>query len=141
MNPINTDNVIQILDVIRESKIDDLRLELPPFKLRVSRHRKEEDGPGKEELYGIEPSDRNVVPIKAPVLGFIRMAPNPGAPPRIEVDRIVERGATLCMIDVLGELHIVKTDHPGRIKEICVSDGQMVEFDQQILLMEKIEHL
>lgn len=129
MNEINTDDVLQLLEVIRESTIDELCLELPPLKLQVNRKQKAQgdiDGEASGEEEGW-------VPIKAPVLGFARMSP------LAEVNRVVNKDTTLCTIDVLGELHDVNTDYPCRIKKIFITDGQMVEFHQQIFSLEKIE--
>lgn len=133
MNAIGTDEVIRLLEVLRESKIDVFNLELPPFRLQANRYVKSRDRAGGQE------SD-SLVSLMAPALGFVRFARSPGEAPFAEVDRVVEKGAILCMIDVLGELNAVKADCPCRVREITVPDGRMVEFDQQIMLLEKIEH-
>jgi len=138
MNVINADDVIQLLGVIGESKIDSFCLELLSLKLQVNKHRNIEDDIDRESSE-VKAAHEGLVPIRAPVLGLFCIAEHHGAPPFVEVGQIVEQGAVLCLIDVLGELHAVKADLPGRIRGISALDGQMVEFDQQIFSLEKIE--
>lgn len=79
-----------------------------------------------------------LLPIRAPMLGTFYRAPKPGAPPFVQVDQSIEEEDTVCIIEVMKLFNTVKAGVRGRIKKICVEDGQMVEYQQTLFLVEEV---
>ena len=74
--------------------------------------------------------------IKSPMVGVAYLSPEPGAAPFIAAGKSVKTGDTLCLIEAMKTFNPVKADKDGIIKEILITDGQAVEFDQPLLVLE-----
>lgn len=78
----------------------------------------------------------NCVVVRAPSLGTFYRAPKPGAPAFCEVGQAVDADSQLCLIEVMKLFTTVRAGTTGKIREICVNDGEMVEFDQPLFVIE-----
>ena len=78
-----------------------------------------------------------LIPITAPMLGTFYRTPKPGAPPYVEVGSMVNEEDPVCIIEVMKLFNTVKAGIRGRIVQICAEQGQMVEFQQTLFLIEK----
>lgn len=74
--------------------------------------------------------------IRSPMVGVAYLAPEPGAKQFAEVGKKVKSGDTICLIEAMKTFNPVKTDKDGTVKEILVSDGQAVEFDTPLMVIE-----
>lgn len=74
--------------------------------------------------------------VRAPNLGTFYRAPKPGAPPYIEVGQAVEPDTEVCLIEVMKLFTPVRAGSAGVVREICIADGQMVEFGQVLVIIE-----
>lgn len=74
--------------------------------------------------------------IRAPNLGTFYRAPKPGAPMFTDVGGTVSAGAELCLIEVMKLFTSVRTETAGIVREIYAKDGDLVEFDQPLFLIE-----
>jgi acetyl-CoA carboxylase biotin carboxyl carrier protein len=83
-------------------------------------------------------ASQGLVPIKAPMLGTFYRTPKPGAPPYVDVGSLVNEDDPVCIIEVMKLFNTVKAGVRGRIAQICAEQGQMVEFQQTLFLIEKI---
>jgi len=92
---------------------------------------KTEDSNVKEE---IDLSDKIVV--KSPIVGTAYLAAEPGGKKFIEVGKKIKKGDTVMIIEAMKTMNHVPSTSDGVVKEICVDDGQPVEFDQKILILE-----
>ena len=77
-----------------------------------------------------------LIAVTAPNLGTFYSAPKPGAPPYVEVGQNVSAETEVCLIEVMKLFTPVKAGVSGVIREICVSDGQMVEYEQLLVVIE-----
>ena len=75
-------------------------------------------------------------PVKSPMVGTFYRAPSPGAKPFIEVGQTVKQGQTLCIIEAMKMLNQIEADVSGVVTEILVDNGQAVQFDQPLFLVE-----
>jgi acetyl-CoA carboxylase biotin carboxyl carrier protein len=78
-----------------------------------------------------------LIPIPAPMLGTFYRTPKPGAPPYVEVGSMVNEEDPVCIIEVMKLFNTVKAGVRGRIVQVCAEQGQMVEFQQTLFLIEK----
>ena len=74
--------------------------------------------------------------VKSPMVGTFYRAPSPGATPFVEVGQSVNVGDTLCIIEAMKLLNQIEADKAGTVKAILVENGQPVEYDQPIFVIE-----
>ncbi len=68
------------------------------------------------------------VEVTAPMVGVFYAAPAPGGEPFVHVGSKVKAGETLCIIEAMKVLNEVTAEADGEVLEICVADGDLVEF-------------
>ena len=68
------------------------------------------------------------VEVTAPMVGVFYAAPAPGGEPFVRVGSKVKAGETLCIIEAMKVLNEVTAEADGEVLEICVADGDLVEF-------------
>lgn len=76
------------------------------------------------------------VQIKAPSLGTFYRAPKPGAPKFVEVGAAVTPESDLCLIEVMKLFTTLRAGVSGTVREVYVQDGELVEFDQPLFLIQ-----
>ena len=74
--------------------------------------------------------------VKSPMVGTLYRAPSPGAKAFTEVGQSVNVGDTLCIIEAMKMLNQIESDKAGVVKAILVENGQPVEYDQPIFVIE-----
>jgi acetyl-CoA carboxylase biotin carboxyl carrier protein len=74
--------------------------------------------------------------IKSPMVGTFYRAPSPGASAFVEVGQTVSAGDTLCIIEAMKLLNQIEADKAGTIKAILVENGQPVEYDQPLFIID-----
>ena len=74
--------------------------------------------------------------VKSPIVGTAYLAPEPGGKKFIEVGKKIKKGDTVMIIEAMKTMNHVPSTSDGVVKEICVDDGQPVEFDQKIVILE-----
>jgi acetyl-CoA carboxylase biotin carboxyl carrier protein len=72
------------------------------------------------------------------MVGVFYRAPQPGAPPFVEVGDVVAAGQTLCMLEAMKLFNELTADIDGRVRAIHVDNGQAVEFGTLLFELEPI---
>lgn len=85
-----------------------------------------------------QPAPQGGHEVKAPMLGTFYRAPAPGAPPFVEVGSLVTEDDTVCIIEVMKLMNSIKAGCRGRVVEICVENGALVEFGQTLMVIEPV---
>ena len=80
--------------------------------------------------------DSDGVRIKSPIIGTAYLAPEPGAKKFVEVGDKIKKGQTVMIVEAMKTMNHVPSTADGVVKEICVEDGQPVEFGQTIIILE-----
>ena len=75
-------------------------------------------------------------PVKSPIVGTAYLSPEPGAKPFVSVGKKIKKGETLLIVEAMKTMNHVPSTVDGTVKEICVEDGQPVEFGQTIVVLE-----
>ena len=70
--------------------------------------------------------------VLAPTVGVFYSAPSPDARPFVEVGDQVKKGDTLCIIEAMKLMNEIPAEVDGTVAEICVGNGQVVEFNQPL---------
>ncbi len=74
--------------------------------------------------------------IKSPMVGTFYRAPSPGAKNFVEEGQRVNVGDTLCIIEAMKILNQIESDKAGTVKKILVENGEPVEYNQPIFIIE-----
>tara|TARA_X000000368_G_scaffold137501_1_gene108104 strand:- start:163 stop:597 length:435 start_codon:yes stop_codon:yes gene_type:complete len=82
----------------------------------------------KNNISGIE--------VTSPIIGTAYHAPEPGAKKFVEVGQKIKKGDTIMIVEAMKTMNHVPSSSDGVVKEICVADGQPVEFGQTIIILE-----
>ena len=85
-----------------------------------------------------EPSAKksNYHEIKAPLVGTFYVSPNPDAAAFVEVGDKVTKGQTICIVEAMKNFNEIESDVNGTVKEICVSNSDLVEYGQVLFRIE-----
>ncbi len=75
-------------------------------------------------------------PLTSPMVGTFYSAPSPDAEPFVKVGQTVKEGDVVCIVEAMKLMNEIETEFSGKIVEICVSDGQPVEFGQVLMYIE-----
>ena len=76
------------------------------------------------------------VHVTSPIIGTAYHAPEPGAKKFVEVGKKIKKGDTVMIVEAMKTMNHVPSSADGVVKEICVQDGQPVEFGQTIIILE-----
>ena len=76
------------------------------------------------------------IEVKSPIIGTAYHAPEPGAKKFVEVGKKIKKGETVMIVEAMKTMNHVPSTSEGIVKEVCVADGQPVEFGQTIIILE-----
>jgi len=74
--------------------------------------------------------------ITSPIIGTAYHAPEPGAKKFVEIGKKIKKGDTIMIVEAMKTMNHVPSTVDGLVKEICVEDGQPVEFGQTLIILE-----
>ena len=75
-------------------------------------------------------------PITSPMVGTFYSAPSPDSKPFVQVGQTIKEGDIVCIVEAMKLMNEIESEVSGKITEICVSDGQPVEFGQVLMYVE-----
>lgn len=132
---LSDEDVREILRIIDESDLDEVRVETRGFKLHVLRG-DAKDAPAPEPATPTTPERAASRPapkatalktIDAPMLGTFYAADGPGQDPFVEVGDRVEPETVVCIIEVMKMMNSVRAGSAGTIAEVVAENGDLVE--------------
>lgn len=82
-----------------------------------------------------EPAKRGRA-LVSPMVGTFYSAPSPDAEPFVKVGQTVKEGDVVCIVEAMKLMNEIESEFAGKIIEICVADGQPVEFGQVLMYVE-----
>ena len=147
--PLTDDDIREILRLIDESDVEELRIETEAFSLHVVRG----DGaavpepvppapaaalapsPAEPPPPAAQPADE-LVTIAAPMLGTFYRAEAPGAAPYVDVGSRVEPDSVVCLIEVMKMMNAVSAGVAGKVVEVCADNAQLVEYGAPLFQVE-----
>ena len=142
---LSDDDVREILRLIDDAELDELRIETEGLSLHVVRGG---SAPAHEPVAERSDPDRaeaasaaaqvadGGLTIEAPMIGVFYRAPSPGAPPFVDVGTRVEADTIVCLIEVMKMMNSVPAGVAGTIAEIHVENASPVEYGQPLFRVE-----
>jgi len=140
---LSDDDVREILRLIDESDVAELRLDSDGLSLHVRRG----GGPPIEAPVAPAPTPAPAATpaaptpapaiaehaeIKAPMLGTFYRQEAPGKPPFVEVGSRVEAGTVVCVIEVMKMMNSIEAGISGTVTEVCAENATLVEYGQPL---------
>ncbi|HMB71415.1 MAG TPA: acetyl-CoA carboxylase biotin carboxyl carrier protein [bacterium] len=156
---MNEAKLKRLIRLVEESDIDELEIDRPLGRIRITKRRAEDPppvappdprpaaapaaapapaAPSAEPPAAAAPEagrDPNLVVISAPMVGTYYSAPAPGAKAYVAVGESVSVGQVVCIVEAMKLMNEVQSEVSGRIVEVCVENGQAVEYGQEIFLV------
>jgi acetyl-CoA carboxylase biotin carboxyl carrier protein len=80
----------------------------------------------------------NMMEIRSPIVGTFYRAPAPDAAPFVQVGSDVQPGTVLCIVEAMKLMNEIESDVTGKVTRVMVENGQPVEYDQVLFLIEKV---
>ena len=74
--------------------------------------------------------------VTSPIIGTAYHSPEPGAKKFVEVGKKIKKGDTVMIVEAMKTMNHVPSTADGIVREICVEDGQPVEFGQTIIILD-----
>jgi acetyl-CoA carboxylase biotin carboxyl carrier protein len=74
--------------------------------------------------------------VRSPMVGTFYRSPSPGSPVFVEEGQKVKAGDTLCIIEAMKILNQIECEQAGTVRRILVENGQPVEYNQPLFIIE-----
>jgi len=136
----------ELSDYLDEFNLTEIEYSENNIKYKVSKSSK---GPSYERVAsstnvaatksGVTPVSENIDKadiVKSPMVGTAYLAPEPGAKPFITIGANIKKGQTIIIIEAMKTMNHVPSTKDGVVKKIFITDGEAVEFDQDLILVE-----
>tara|TARA_Y100000590_G_C15510324_1_gene935167 strand:- start:587 stop:1012 length:426 start_codon:yes stop_codon:yes gene_type:complete len=139
---INKKIIKQLKDCLDEFNLSEIEYSYKDTKIKVSNKINSEQvssvQPITNKIENVQDSKKETSgnKITSPIIGTAYLAPEPGGKKFIEVGKKIKKGDTIMIIEAMKTMNHVPSSFDGIIKEICVSDGQPVEFGQTLVVIE-----
>jgi len=139
------ERIREIVRIVQETGVGEITIE--EEGMRVSVRRTPEQGEavaasvpaGTESEFPLVPIPQDgTIRVEAPMVGTFYRAPQPGAPPFVEVGDAVAQGQTLCILEAMKLMNEVKADDAGIVRGIHVENAEPVEFGQLLFELEPV---
>ena len=134
----------ELSDYLDEFNLTELEYTEKDTKIKVSKNKISFSGqsaPASNTSTSIESPKivnniKSGIQVTSPIIGTAYHAPEPGAKKFVEVGKKIKKGDTVMIVEAMKTMNHVPSSSDGVVKEICVEDGQPVEFGQTIIILE-----
>ena len=136
---LTDDDVREILRLIDESELDELRIETEDFRLHVLRGAAAEAPPEPEPGRAAAPPPKateRARPIESPMPGTFYRAESPGADPFVDLGAQVEPDSVVGILEVMKMMNSIQAGVSGTIVEVCAEDAQLMKEGEPLFLVE-----
>ena len=141
---INKKIIKELSDYLDEFNLTELEYTEKDTKIKVSKNKTLISNPVNNSNELTSSSDSSIIKdvtklgkeITSPIIGTAYHAPEPGAKKFAEVGKKIKKGDTVMIVEAMKTMNHVPSTSDGIVKEVCVDDGQPVEFGQTIIILE-----
>jgi acetyl-CoA carboxylase biotin carboxyl carrier protein len=142
----------KLIDIVEESSIAEIEIREGEESVRISRYSSvaeatavatpmmplavSQDAAARTKEPPQTPEVSKGHEVRSPMVGTFYRSPSPGAKPFVEIGQRVEVGDTLCIIEAMKILNQIEADIAGVITKILVENGQPVEYNQPLFVIE-----
>lgn len=150
MDKVDFNELKELAKFLQDNNLNEVWVERKGYKIglrkdlegRVYEHITPSSQSLKEEIKKIkkeekEPLSSNLKHIKAPLVGTFRRGTSPTSLPLVKEGNEVESGQTLGFIEAMKIFNEIKAEINGKVVKVLAEDGQPVEFNQSLFVIEK----
>lgn len=84
------------------------------------------------------PAKKSLKEVTSPMVGTFYRRPAVDAEPYVSVGDVAKKGDVLCIVEAMKLMNEIESDTAGKIVEICLEDGQMVEYGEVLFRIEPL---
>ena len=137
---INKNIIKELNDYLEEFNLTEIEYTEKDIKVKVSKskHLKNIETSEPKNKIGSIPEDvtiDNSKKITSPIIGTAYLAPEPGGKKFIDINQKIKKGDTVMIVEAMKTMNHIPSPKDGVVMEICVEDGQPVEFGQTIAIL------
>ena len=142
---INKKIIKELSDYLNEFNLTELEYTEKDTKIKVSKNNISINNPSPssnlQQNQIFKNKENNIqkksgIEVTSPIIGTAYHAPEPGAKKFVEVGKKIKKGDTVMIVEAMKTMNHVPSSADGVVREICVKDGQPVEFGQTIIVLE-----
>ena len=132
----------ELSDYLEEFNLTELEYTEKDTKIKVSKNNVVLSNPANSknekvvETSNLSAKNISGIQVTSPIIGTAYHAPEPGAKKFVEIGKKIKKGETVMIVEAMKTMNHVPSTSDGVVKEICVEDGQPVEFGQTIIILE-----
>ena len=130
----------ELTDYLNELGLTELEYGNNELKIKVSKSTSSSNNIDQNKIVSVKKMSTEKVTtgteIHSPIIGTAYLSPEPGAKKFIEVGKKIKKGDTIMIVEAMKTMNHVPSTIDGTVKEICVEDGQPVEFGQTIVILD-----
>ena len=135
----------ELSDYLKEFNLTEIEITEKDTKIKVSKNNVSISNQPQVVSHSPATTNVNSTPVQkvisgteitSPIIGTAYHAPEPGAKKFVEVGKKIKKGDTIMIVEAMKTMNHVPSTADGVVKEICVEDGQPVEFGQTIIILE-----
>lgn len=136
---MDTNAVIKLIEIFDSSRLTDMELESGDLKLRLAKAAADSCRAAVSVPAGAqsEEKEENYTRIKSPLVGTFYRSPAAGGIPFVSTGSHVSEGDVVCIVEAMKAMNEIKSPCAGTVRRICVSDGDMVRYDDRLILIEE----
>ncbi|MBF1036506.1 acetyl-CoA carboxylase biotin carboxyl carrier protein [uncultured Parvimonas sp.] len=143
---MDIEKINSIVELFKNSGLDEMTLELKDFKINLKNNKVEyvakefvnvveKSSPVKVEKVEEQVNDIKGEWIKAPFVGTFYAAPSANEAPYVKVGQKINKGDVICILEAMKVMNEIKSNKSGTVLEIKAQNGNMVEFDEELILI------
>ena len=135
----------ELSDYLKEFNLTEIEITEKDTKIKVSKNNVSisnqpqvisSSSPGSSSAPTQTQNIKSGTEITSPIIGTAYHAPEPGAKKFVEIGKKIKKGDIIMIVEAMKTMNHVPSTADGVVKEICVEDGQPVEFGQTIIILE-----
>ncbi|HEY7976800.1 MAG TPA: acetyl-CoA carboxylase biotin carboxyl carrier protein [Rhizomicrobium sp.] len=144
-SPVDSAAIRELAKLLDETKLTEIEIEQGGLRLRVARggNAVMAAAPAPAPVAAApaapaapaKPSGPPAGAVPSPMVGTVYVAPEPGKPPFVSVGSTVKEGDTLMIVEAMKTMNPILAPRGGKVSEICIENGQPVEFGQALLII------
>ena len=137
---INKNIIRELNDYLEEFNLTEIEYTEKDIKVKVSKSKHLKNIEIPEPKNEVRPIAENVTidnskKITSPIIGTAYLAPEPGGKKFIDINQKIKKGDTVMIVEAMKTMNHIPSPKDGVVMEICVEDGQPVEFGQTIVIL------
>ena len=137
---INKKIIKELTEYLNEFNLTELEYSDKDYKIKVSKNSLTNNYSVEKETVKHTKVENKISSVgkevTSPIIGTAYLAPEPGGKKFVDLGKKINKGDTIIIVEAMKTMNHIPSPFDGTIKEICIEDGQPVEFGQKIAILD-----